>query len=73
MTHHQLKYLLWSVVVGATLSLTACMKWDYGDAVEDFNATGAVLEVALVGNEQSGSRGVEILHGIAVVPLHAGG
>ncbi len=33
----------------------------------------AVLEVALVGNEQSGSRGVEILHGIAVVPLHAGG
>ena len=31
----------------------------------------AVLEIALVGDEQSGSRGVEILHGIAVVPLHA--
>ena len=39
MTYHQLKYLLWSVVVGVTLSLTSCMKWDYGDAVEDFNAT----------------------------------
>lgn len=32
----------------------------------------AVLEVALVGDEQSGSRSIEILHGIAVVPLHAG-
>lgn len=39
MTYHQLKYLLWSVVVGVTLSLTSCMEWDYGDAVEDFNAT----------------------------------
>ncbi len=34
MTYHQLKYLLWSVVVGVTLSLTSCMKWDYGDAVQ---------------------------------------
>ena len=25
--YHQLKYLLWSVVVGVTLSLTSCMKW----------------------------------------------
>lgn len=71
MTYHQLKYLLWSVVVGVTLSLTSCMKWDYGDAVEDFNATGAVLEVALVGDEQPGSGSVEIFHRISVVPLHA--
>ena len=54
MTHHQLKYLLWSVVVGATLSLTACMKWDYGDAVEDFNATGAGLFITNEGNFQYG-------------------
>ena len=32
----------------------------------------AVLEVALVGDEQSGSRGIEVFYGIAVVPLHAG-
>ena len=55
MTHHQLKYLLWSVVVGATLSLTACMKWDYGDAVEDFNATGAGLFITNEGNFQYGN------------------
>ena len=48
MTYHQLKYLLWSVVVGVTLSLTSCMKWDYGDAVEDFNATGAGLFITNV-------------------------
>jgi hypothetical protein len=51
MTYHQLKYLLWSVVVGVTLSLTSCMKWDYGDAVEDFNATGAGLFITNEGNK----------------------
>ena len=33
----------------------------------------AVLEIALVGDEQSCSGGIELLHRIAVVPLHAGG
>ena len=55
MTYHQLKYLLWSVVVGVTLSLTSCMKWDYGDAVEDFNATGAGLFITNEGNFQYGN------------------
>ena len=55
MTYHQLKYLLWSVVVGVTLPLTSCMKWDYGDAVEDFNATGAGLFITNEGNFQYGN------------------
>ena len=55
MTYHQLKYLLWSVVVGVTLSLTSCMKWDYGDTVEDFNATGAGLFITNEGNFQYGN------------------
>ncbi|OKZ29198.1 MAG: cell surface protein [Bacteroidales bacterium 43_8] len=50
-----MKYLLWSVVVGVTLSLTSCMKWDYGDAVEDFNATGAGLFITNEGNFQYGN------------------
>ncbi len=32
----------------------------------------AVLEIAFVGDEQSGSGGIELLHRIAVVPFHAG-
>ena len=38
MTRHKLKYLLWSAIV--SLSLASCMKWDYGDAVEEFNEIG---------------------------------
>ena len=30
------------------------MKWDYGDAVEDFNATGAGLFITNEGNFQYG-------------------
>ena len=41
MTRHKLKYLLWSAIV--SLFLASCMKWDYGDAVEEFNASGAGL------------------------------
>ena len=33
----------------------------------------AVLEIAFVGDEQSGSGGIELLYRIAVVPFHAGG
>ena len=32
----------------------------------------AVLEIALVGDEQAGAGGIEILHRITIVPLHAG-
>ena len=41
MIPHKLKYLLWSAIV--SLFLASCMKWDYGDAVEEFNASGAGL------------------------------
>ena len=32
-----------AVLFCAVLSLTGCMEWDYGDVVEDFNATGSGL------------------------------
>lgn len=35
--------------------MTSCMKWDYGDAVEDFNATGAGLFITNEGNFQYGN------------------
>ncbi|WP_289415516.1 YncE family protein, partial [Bacteroides acidifaciens] len=53
MTRHKLKYLLWSVVV--SLFLSSCMKWDYGDAVEEFNASGAGLFITNEGNFQYGN------------------
>ena len=54
MTYHQLKYLLWSVVVGVTLSLTSCMKWDYG-RTEDFSATERGLFIVNEGMFQYGN------------------
>ena len=36
-------------------ALGGCMKWDYGDAVEDFNATGAGLFITNEGNFQYGN------------------
>ena len=53
MTRHKLKYLLWSAIV--SLSLASCMKWDYGDAVEEFNASGAGLFITNEGNFQYGN------------------
>ena len=55
MTRHKLKYLLWSVVAGVSLTLGSCMKWDYGDAVEDFNASGSGLFITNEGNFQYGN------------------
>lgn len=51
----KLKYLLWGFVVGISLSLASCMEWDYGDAVEDFNATGSGLFITNEGNFQYGN------------------
>lgn len=53
MTRHKLKYLLWSVV--ASLFLSSCMKWDYSDAVEEFNASGSGLFITNEGNFQYGN------------------
>ena len=53
MTRHKLKYLLWSAIV--SLFLASCMKWDYGDAVEEFNASGAGLFITNEGNFQYGN------------------
>ena len=38
-----------------SLSLASCMKWDYGDAVEEFNASGAGLFITNEGNFQYGN------------------
>ena len=53
MTCHKLKYLLWSLV--ASLFLSSCMEWDYGDAMEEFNASGAGLFITNEGNFQYGN------------------
>ena len=37
------------------MSLSACMEWDYGDVVEDFDATGAGLFITNEGNFQYGN------------------
>ena len=38
-----------------SLFLASCMKWDYGDAVEEFNASGAGLFITNEGNFQYGN------------------
>ena len=40
-----MKHLIRHIILlcGLPLLLAGCMEWDYGDAVEDFNATGAGL------------------------------
>lgn len=52
---NNLRYLLWLVVGGIVLSLGSCMQWDYGDVVEDFDATGAGLFITNEGNFQYGN------------------
>ena len=59
MTRHKLKYLLWSAIV--SLFLASCMKWDYGDAVEEFNASGAGLFITNEGNFQYGNATLSIM------------
>ncbi|MDE5838822.1 MAG: YncE family protein, partial [Paramuribaculum sp.] len=44
-----------AVLFCAVLSLTGCMEWDYGDVVEDFNATGSGLFITNEGNFQYGN------------------
>ena len=39
----------------ATLSMTSCMEWDYGEAMESFNATGSGLFITNEGNFQYGN------------------
>ena len=39
----------------ATMSLTGCMEWDYGEAMVDFNATGSGLFITNEGNFQYGN------------------
>ena len=39
----------------ATMSLTGCMEWDYGEEPEDFNATGLGLFITNEGNFQYGN------------------
>ena len=55
MTCHKLKCLLWSVVAGVSLTLASCMEWDYGDTVEEFNASGSGLFITNEGNFQYGN------------------
>jgi len=50
-----MKYLIRHIVLLCGLLLAGCMKWDYGDAVEDFNATGAGLFITNEGNFQYGN------------------
>ena len=50
---HKLKYILWSAAV--SLSLVSCMEWDYGETMEDFNASGAGLFITNEGNFQYGN------------------
>ena len=50
-----MKYLIRHIVLLCGLLLAGCMKWDYGDTVEDFNATGAGLFITNEGNFQYGN------------------
>ena len=52
-----MKHLIRHIILlcGLPLLLAGCMEWDYGDAVEDFNATGAGLFIANEGNFQYGN------------------
>jgi hypothetical protein len=52
-----MKHLIRHIILlcGLPLLLAGCMKWDYGDAVEDFNATGAGLFITNEGNFQYGN------------------
>lgn len=43
------------VALVASLMSTSCMKWDYGDGMEDFEATGAGLFITNEGNFQYGN------------------
>ena len=48
-------FLFFVVSFCALLSPTGCMEWDYGDAVEDFDATGSGLFITNEGNFQYGN------------------
>jgi len=52
-----MKHLIRHIILlcGLPLLLAGCMEWDYGDAVEDFNATGAGLFITNEGNFQYGN------------------
>ena len=47
--------LLYILTTLLSLSLASCMEWDYGDVVEDFNATGSGLFITNEGNFQYGN------------------
>lgn len=48
-------FLYTAVLFCAVLSLTGCMEWDYGEATEDFDATGSGLFICNEGNFQYGN------------------
>lgn len=47
--------LLYILTTLLSLTLASCMEWDYGDVVEDFNATGSGLFITNEGNFQYGN------------------
>lgn len=49
------RYLIIALTIGLISSLTSCMKWDYGDDVEDFNVSGTGLFICNEGNFQFGN------------------
>lgn len=48
-------FLYSAILFCAALSLTGCMEWNYGDEVEDFDATGTGLFICNEGNFQYGN------------------
>lgn len=55
MKYNSLRILFWLGIGGLLFSLSACMEWDYGDVIEDFDATGAGLFITNEGNFQYGN------------------
>ena len=55
MKYNNLRHLVGFVMGALMLSLASCMEWDYGDVMEDFNASGSGLFITNEGNFQYGN------------------